>query len=65
MVDINNTLKNILPNNVEVTITMDDVRLKSNLKINQTLFFTEESFFHTISGFTGSGSYPFDDIDGF
>ena len=63
VVDINNTLKHILPDNVKVNITIDDIRLKSNLKINQTLIFTERSFFYTILGFTQSRSYPLDDID--
>ena len=65
VVDLNNTLKHILPNNVKVNITIDDIRLKSNFKINQTLIFTEKSFFYTILGFTQSRSYPLDDIDGF
>ena len=65
VIDLNNTLKHILPNNVKVNITIDDIRLKSNLKINQTLIFTERSFFYTILGFTQSRSYPLDDIDGF
>ena len=65
VVDLNNTLKNILPDNVKVSITIDDVRLKSNLKIIQTLIFTEKYFFYTILGFTRSHSYPLDDIDGF
>ena len=65
VVDLNNTLKHILPNNVKVNITIDDIRLKSNLKIIQTLIFTEKSFFYTILGFTQSRSYPLDDIDGF
>ena len=65
VVDLNNTLKYILPDNVKVTITIDDIRLKSNLKINQTLIFTEKSFFHTILGFTQSQFHPLDDIDGF
>ena len=65
VVDLNNSLKHILPNNVKVNITIDDIRLKSNLKINQTLIFTEKSFFYTILGFTQSRSYPLDDIDGF
>ena len=65
VVDLNNTLKYILPDNVKVSITIDDIRLKSNLKINQTLIFTEKSFFYTILGFTRSHSYPLDDIDGF
>ena len=63
VIDLNNTLKHILPNNVNVNITIDDIRLKSNLKINQTLIFTERSFFYTILGFTQSRSYPLDDID--
>ena len=65
MVDLNNTLKYILPDNVRVNVTIDDVRLKSNLKTNQTLIFTEKSFFYKILGFTRSQSYPLDDIDEF
>ena len=65
VVDLNNTLKHILPNNVKVSITIDGIRLKSNLKINQTLIFTEKFFFYTILGFTQSRFYPLDDIDGF
>ena len=63
VVDLNNTLKHILPDNVKINITIDDIRLKSNLKINQTLIFTERSFFYTILGFTQSRSYPLNDID--
>ena len=44
VIDLNNTLKHILLDNVKVSITIDDIRLKSNLKINQTLIFTEKSF---------------------
>ena len=44
VVDLNNTLKHILPDNVKINITIDDIRLKSNLKINQTLLFTEKSY---------------------
>ena len=62
---LNNTLKRILPDNVKVSVTIGDIRLKSNLKINQTLIFTEKSFLYTILGFTQSRSYPLDDIDGF
>ena len=62
---MNNTLEYILPDNVKVSVTIDDVRLKSNLRVNQTLIFTEKSFFYTILGFTRSRSYPLDDIDGF
>ena len=65
IVDLNNTLNHILPDNVKVSVTIDDIKLKSNLKINQTLIFTEKSFFYTILGFTESKSYPLDDINGF
>ena len=66
VVDLNNSLKSILPDNVKISdVTIDDVRLKSNLKTNQTLIFTEKSFIYTILGFTRSHSYPLDDIDGF
>ena len=63
VLDLNNTLKHILPNNVKVNITIDDIRLKSNLKINQTLIFTERTSFYTFLGFTQSRSYPLNDID--
>ena len=63
VVDLKNTLKFILPDNVKVVITIDDIKLKSNLNTNQTLIFTERSFFYTILGFTQSRSYPLDDID--
>ena len=65
VIDLNNVLKYNLPDNVKVSVTIDDIRLKSNLKINQTLIFTEKSFFDTILGFTQSRSYPLDDMDGF
>ena len=50
---------------MKVSVTNDDVRLKSILKTKQNLIFTEKSFFYTIIGFTQSHSYPLDDIDGF
>ena len=65
LVDLDKTIEYILPNNVKVSVTIDDVRLKSNLKINQTFIFSEKSFFHTILGFTSTLSLPLDDIDGF
>ena len=65
VIDLNNTLKYILPDNVKVTITIDDIRLKSILKVNQTLIFTNKSFSYTILGFTQTHSYPLDDIEGF
>ena len=55
----------MLPKYVKVGISIDDVSLKSTLKVFQTLIYTEKSFFHTVLGFTRSRSYPLDDIDGF
>ena len=54
VVDFNNTLKYILNDNVKVSVSIDDIRLKSILKTNPTLIFTEKSFFYTILGFTRS-----------
>ena len=65
VIDLNNTLKYILPDNVKVNVTIDGVRLKSNSKINQALYFIKKSSFYTILGFTRSHSYPLDDIDRF
>ena len=65
VVDLNIFSKNILPDNVNLNVTIDDVRLKSNSKNNQTLIFTEKFFFYTTLGFTRSRSYLLDDIDVF
>ena len=54
VIDLNNTLKYILPDNVNISVAVDDVRLQSNSKTDQTLIFTEKSFFYTILGFTQS-----------
>ena len=63
--DINETLKKILPDNVKISVGIDERKNKTDLKINQTLLFTNKSFFYTILGFTQSHSHPLDDIDGF
>ena len=65
VVDLNISLKHILPDNVKVSVTIDDVRIKTNSKTNQTINFTEKPFFYTSLGFTRPRSYPLDDIDGF
>ena len=65
VIDLNNTLKYILPNTVKVNIIIDDIRLKSNLEDNQTLKFTNKSFFYTILGFTQSHQGPLNVIEGF
>ena len=44
---------------------MDDIRLKSNFKINQTSIFTNKSFFYNILGYTQSPQGPLNDIEGF
>ena len=63
--DINKLLEHILPDGVKVTITKDDIRLKSKLKNNQTLIFTKKSSLINFLGFAQSHSYPLNDIDGF
>ena len=63
MSDIKKILEYILPDIVKVSITIGDIRLKANLKISQTLFFTNKSFFYTKLGFTQSLSWPLHDID--
>ena len=65
VIDLNNTLNYILPDAVKVNITIDDIRLKSNLKINQTLIFTNKSFFYTLLGLTQHHQGPLNDIEGF
>ena len=56
MSDVNKTLEYLLLDFVKISITIDDIRLRSKLNINQTLMFTKKSFFYTIIGFTQSGS---------
>ena len=65
VVDLNKTLKNILPNNVKINVTIDERKYKTDLKINQMLIFTNKSFFYTILGFTQSHQGPLNDIEGF
>ena len=63
--DSGNTLKHILPDIVKVSVTIDDVRLKSKLKTYQTLIITKKSFFYTLLGFTQPHQDPLNDIEGF
>ena len=65
VVDLNKTLKNILPNNIKINVSIDGKIYKTDLKINQTLIFTNKSFFYTILGFTRSHQGPLNDIEGF
>ena len=50
---------------MEISVTIDERIYISNLKSNQTLIFTNKSFFYNILGFTQSHSFPLDNIDGF
>ena len=65
MVDLNNTLKTILPDNVKISVTIGGKLYKTNFKTNQTVIFTNKGFFYTILGFTQSHFYPLDGIHGF
>ena len=51
---LNKTLEHILPDNVKMSITIDDIRLKSIWKSNQTLIFTNKSLFDILLGFVES-----------
>ena len=62
--DINKTLGHILPDKVKVSITIDDIRLKSTFKFIQFLISTNKSFYSFLS-FTQSHFSPLDDIEGF
>ena len=64
IIDVNKISELVFPNNVRVTNTIDDIRLKSNLKINQTLIFAKKSFFNTL-GLVQSYSRALGDINGF
>ena len=63
--DLNKTLKNILPFNIYINITIDERKYETDLKINQTLIFTNKNFFYTVLGFTQSHQGPLNDIEGF
>ena len=63
--DVNKTLEYFLPNILKVKITVNDIRIKFDLKINQTLMFTKTSFFCTTLGFIQSYSGPLGDIESF
>ena len=52
IIDFYLMLKSLLPNEVKVKITIDDIRLKSNLPTNKTIKFGRKHFFYTFLGFT-------------
>ena len=57
-------LKSLLPDDVKVDNTNDDIRPKSNLTTNKTIRFTKNSFFYPILGLTQSYSGRLGDIEG-
>ena len=62
---INLILKSLLPDDVKVKFTIDDIRLKSKLTTNITIRFTKKSSFYTILGFTESHLGPLSDYECF
>ena len=58
-------LKSLLPKEAKLNITIDDVRLKSNLTTDKTFRFSKKSFFYVILGFTQSHSGELGDVEGF
>ena len=60
--DTNLMLKSLLAEKVK-KITIDDIRLRSNLANNKTIRFTKKSFLYTTLGFTQSNSGPICDIE--
>ena len=59
-------LKSLLPNNVKANITIDDIRLKSNINNIKTIRFTDKSFcFFYFTVFTDWHSGLLGDIPGF
>ena len=63
--DFNLMLNYLLPKDVKVKFTIDDIRLKSKLTSTTTNEFIKKSFFSSILSFTQSYSGPLADIEGF
>ena len=64
-IDVNVMLKSILPDDMKVNITIDDIRLISNLTTNKTVKFVENFLFYTKLSFTQNLLGPLPDIEGF
>ena len=62
--DNNLMLNFLLPDEVKLKFTIDDIRLKSNLTTNKTIRFTKRSSFYTILGFIKSHSGVLGDFSG-
>ena len=52
--DLNLMLNSLLPDDVKLSISNDDFRLRSNLTTNETTEFTEKTFVYSILGVTQS-----------
>ena len=52
--DISLTLNSLLPDDIKVDNTIDDIGPKSNLTTNKTKKFTKKPFFYSIVGFSQS-----------
>ena len=63
--DINLMLKSLLLDEVIASITIADIRLRSNLTTNKTIRFTKKSFLYTILGFVRSRLIPLGNINGY
>ena len=59
--DLNMILHSLLPDDIKVVTTTDDIRLRSNLGTNKTIRLTRESFFYTVRGLIHSHSSPLND----
>ena len=62
---INLMLKSLIPDDVNVNITFDDIRPKSKTTTHKTIRFTEKSFFYTTPPFFESHSGVLVDIPSF
>ena len=58
-------LKFLLPHKVKLIITMDDIRLNTNLTTSKTEKFSKKFFFYKNLGFNQSHSRPLIDMEGF
>ena len=58
-------LKTLFPNEVKVKITIDDIKLRSNLGTNKSIRFTKKPFLRKSIGFNQSHSRDFGDFKGF
>ena len=58
-------LKSLLPDEVKIKITFDDIRLRSPLTTNKEIRFTDKSPFHTFLGSAQSHLGVLGDIKGF